>query len=171
MNALRIDKSVVATLILLLVGLAAFAASIYSSISLYYAIHRHAQHVALQLGAFYLVGSGVILIGMTLFALYMIFIVTIPGKGAVKTKLRRDKNKPLSKKDKIMQWAVGIFFLLVLISIPVLPQVMKITVGEYLETHGYTYCDNLSSQWFFDRTMVFRRDTCHPIGKQNELFN
>jgi len=61
---------------------------------------------------------------------------------------------------KRVQRVVYTFFGVCLASMFILPQIMSVGVGDYLEKRGYTYCDKLSRQWLFNHTMVYTKDKC-----------
>lgn len=129
---------------ILLAFLAAGLISTYfpisSSIHLVDAIKSHSDKISFEKGSYYLFGGGLILIIVPIWAIYTLAI-------------NQKHNEKFFRR-------MMIFLAVCFISIFILPQIMSVSVGDYLGKRGYTYCDKLSRQWLFNRTMVYTKNKC-----------
>ncbi len=135
----------------LLIGIIFTYNPIHVFIQLMQTIQSQADKIAFDKGAYYLFGGGLL---FTVGPLWVLFILSLSINNPEATK------KLSTAKAKSVQRVVYAFFWVCLASTFILPHVMSIGVGNYLENRGYTYCDKLSRQWLFNRTMVYTKNTC-----------
>jgi len=138
-------------LIFLFIGIVFIFFPIYSSVHLLSAIASGSDKIAFDKGAYYLFGGGL------LFIVGPIWVLLLLAFGKKQT-------EPVKKmggaETQRVQRVVYTFLGVCLASSLILPHIMSIGVGNYLEKRGYTYCDNLSRQWLFNRTMVYTKSKC-----------
>lgn len=129
---------VVRTTAFAVAGLWSLYVPIRSSIELQHAIASHAEKIPFDKGAYYLFGGGLYVTGTLLLLLYGYLVKQV-------------------KPNKVLASIITVWFFFSIISIPILPQILSVGVGNYLENNEYTYCEKLSHQWTFVRTMVYTK--------------
>jgi len=138
-------------LLFLLIGIVFAFFLIYSSVHLYGAIGSGVDKIAFDKGAYYLFGGALLFTVGPIWSLYIL----------VFSKNQTNSTKKLSSAaQQRVTRVVYIFFGVCLASTFFLPQIMSVGVGNYLEKRGYTYCDKMSRQWLFNRTMVYTKNKC-----------
>lgn len=135
----------------LIIGIIMTFVPIYDSVHLLNAIERHSDIIVFEKGSYYLLGGGLLFtIGITWIFYLLLFT--------------NEKGKTTQQVDKAytqrIQRNTYIFIAVCMSTMFILPHIVSIGVGDYLENRGYTYCDKLSRQWLFNRTMVYTKNTC-----------
>jgi hypothetical protein len=136
----------------ILFGIMCLLWPIYSTIELINTIALHNETIIFDKGVYYAFGVGL------LFApgpIWILYLYMFRNKNSEKVQ-RYDKVK-----EQRIQRNAYLFFACCLAITFILPQIVSISVGQYLEQHGYIYCDKLSTQWLHARTMVYTKNECN----------